>query len=333
MHAVKRVVASVDASREDPVDFWMSKVHQPPAAEKESDKNPARIINIYDYRLSTTISKESLPAKANSLLSRKLIPTSLLEEASTTQIYDHPQSGSPLNLLRIKDGDTCPKCSKETLKVQRAVELGHTFFLGTRYSEPLRAYVTSFGRRKQSQGAVRSPEEGRGDEKSSEKEPPTWKIPLQMGCHGIGVSRMIGAVADSMADEIGLNWPRVIAPFEVVIIAREGFEDGAEMVYDVLSENSSTSFMRRRHNNNNSNNNDNETARKPLDVVLDDRQTDFIWKIKDAELIGFPVIVILGRAWVSDRVCEVQCRRLGNLKVEISLDRLRSYVAALLDKL
>ena len=89
------------------------------------------------------------------------------------------------------DGDGCLECAEGHLRSYRAIELGHIFKLGTRYSEALDALVQD--------------ENGR-------------QIPMVMGCYGIGVSRIISAVVEQCHDEKGIIWPRSVAPFEVVIL-------------------------------------------------------------------------------------------------------------------
>ncbi|KAH7031853.1 prolyl-tRNA synthetase [Macrophomina phaseolina] len=114
---------------------------------------------------------------------------------------------------------------------------------------------------------------------------------VQMGCHGIGVSRMIAAVADALADAKGLNWPRVVAPFEVVVIPGKG-----------------------------------------VDIDKDaEKNVAMGWKLGDADLVGFNVVVILGKAW-RDGKCEVQCRRLG-IKEDVVAEKLGEFVAQLLGRL
>jgi prolyl-tRNA synthetase len=136
---------------------------------------------------------------------------------------------------------------------------------------------------------------------------------MQMGCHGIGVSRIIGAVADTLADDKGLNWPRVIAPYEVVILASNaGLEQVAIEAYDTLSGPSGSSPLR--------------------DVVLDDRPQSFAWKMHDADLVGYPIIVVVGRTWKAKGMCEVQCRRL-EIREEVPLKGLPDFVDMLLDQL
>jgi prolyl-tRNA synthetase len=143
------------------------------------------------------------------------------------------------------------------------------------------------------------------------------RVPFQMGCHGIGVSRIIGAVADTLADDKGLNWPRVMAPFEVIVIAISGLENAATDVYDTLSKDEHYAGY---------------IGMQSPDLVLDDRGLSFPWKMRDADLVGYPVIVVVGRKWKSDRLCEVQCRRLG-IRHEVSVVDLPTFVMSLLEKL
>jgi prolyl-tRNA synthetase len=134
-----------------------------------------------------------------------------------------------------------------------------------------------------------------------------------MGCHGIGVSRLIGAIASLLSDNRGLNWPRVVSPFECVIIPSRGTEEDAVGVYDTLQGVSRTDV--------------------DIDAILDDRPIkDLGWKLRDADLIGYPVILILGRAWKKDRKVEVQCRRL-HVKEDVKIDKLREVVMSILEKL
>jgi len=152
---------------------------------------------------------------------------------------------------------------------------------------------------------------------SNQKEPKknarhdTVRVELQMGSHGIGVTRMIGAIAEVLADTKGLNWPRVLAPYEVAIIPAKGMEAGAEEVYDTLTQNNSNA----------------------IDVILDDRSAPitFPWKLNDADLVGYPVLVVVGRGWKNRRI-EVQCRRLG-VKEEVDIGEGMKFVGELMERL
>ncbi|KAH7414193.1 prolyl-tRNA synthetase-like protein [Phaeosphaeria sp. MPI-PUGE-AT-0046c] len=194
---------------------------------------------------------------------------------------------SPTDLTPTTPGSSCPHCPTGHLSTQKAIEVAHTFHLGTRYSALL--------------GALVSLPDGK------------TRDHMHMGCHGIGVSRLIGAIASLLSDARGLNWPRVIAPYEVLVVAAPQVEAReAEEVYDVLATGEDG---------------------VAVDVVLDDREGKGVgWKLKDADAIGYPVIVVLGRGWKEKREVEVQCRRLG-VKKDVGMEAVREEVSALLEML
>ena len=305
VHAVKAVLPELDASIGEAVPFWDDHARLPPDTASPLPGRPRRLVNLVDYRVPPHIS-QSLGLRESHF---PLWPTLQAGPLPDIEIETHfldPSTRKPLNLLRIKDGDVCPRCSGGTLMVQKAVELGHTFHLGTRYSDPLRATVSV-------PSDLLSDEETRAENTRSGSSI-VQQVNIQMGCHGIGVSRMIGAVADTLADAKGLNWPRVMAPFEVVIVPGKGLEDASLEVYDALSAIQS-SF-------------DSDL----LDLVLDDRIESFAWKMQDADLVGYPVIVVVGRRWKTDKMCEVQCRRLG-VREEVAFEDVLNFVRGLLSKL
>jgi prolyl-tRNA synthetase len=293
LHAVKKVFPDLDASVEDPLFFWDT-VKSAFGGDRSVETVPVRLLNLIDCRV---------PEYAQSSISSlPMWPTSRevpLPELEMVLVSRDPSTQQPLNLLRIVDGDPCPRCSDGQLKVQRAIELGHTFHLGTRYSDPLSATVNVPA---ENWGAL-------GIEGSASSE-----VSMQMGCHGIGVSRMIGAVADTLADGKGLNWPRVMAPFEVVIVGSKGLDEAALQVYDILG------------------NVQTEPDSCQLDLILDDRAESFPWKMQDADLVGYPVIVVVGRRWKAESICEVQCRRL-QLRQEVPIRDLPDLVRSVLARL
>jgi len=140
-----------------------------------------------------------------------------------------------------------------------------------------------------------------------------------MGCHGIGISRLIGAIASMLSDSSGLNWPRVVAPYEVIVVpANPAMFEAAEAMRTILTRPFSGKTA--------------DGEAELLDVVLDDRAGQQLgYKLKDADLIGYPVIVVIGRGWKNGMV-EVQCRRLG-VKEEIEKEKLRTRVRELLGQL
>lgn len=259
LSSVKSVVPDLDAAVEDALPFWS-------AATTPGSRTATSIVNVVDSRLPLSLARDLRDVAPNTSSWPAALPAPEPPLPAST-CHGESGAGAPLNLLRIRTGDKCPQCSSGALKVQKAMELGHTFFLGTRYSEPL--------------GATTSV-------------PPSGQpLPMQMGCHGIGISRVVGAVAEHLRDDTGLNWPVAIAPYSCVIVPGKDVEDGdaLQVAHHINgSQNAGCGF---------------------LDVALDDRQRPLPWKLTDADLIGFPVIVVLGREWRAAKRVEVQCRRLG----------------------
>ncbi|KAF1956103.1 prolyl-tRNA synthetase [Byssothecium circinans] len=234
--------------------------------------------------IDTGIEHETL----TSLLPKTTSTFEICDRSLSSSENSTPDSTTLYDLTPIKPNDPCPRCESGKLMVSKAIEVGHTFHLGTRYSEPLSALVAS------SNGQ---------------------RSPIHMGCHGIGVSRLIASIASLLFDTKGLNWPRVIAPYEVVIVALQKVkEEDTVEVYETLS--------------------GCEKGEQVIDVVLDDRtgQKGMGWKLNDADLIGYPVIVVLGNGWVDKRAVEIQCRRLG-VKKEVQVKDLRGEVWGLLERL
>lgn len=226
----------------------------------------------------------------------------------------NPPSPANTSSSNPTSSQSCPKCNKPTTALTSipAIEVGHTFHLGTRYSLPLNATFAP------------------ADSKT--------KLPIQMGCHGIGISRLIAATAAALSDSRGLNWPRAIAPFECVVIPGKGCTDeDAAMVYDRLRQKARWGIGR-----------EGEADQAAVevdvdvDVILDDRRNvSFPWKMNDADLIGYPVIVLLGKSWrggsgdakgPNEGMCEVQCRRLG-VRQEVVVEDLRNFVGEVLGRL
>jgi prolyl-tRNA synthetase len=167
------------------------------------------------------------------------------------------------DLSGVKEGDVCPRCNEGTLGIGRSIEVGHTFQLGTRYSEPLDATYL--------------------DEDGTERH-------FVMGCYGIGVSRIISAVVEQHHDEAGISWPKAVAPYHVVVVPtnmdQEDVVAAAGELYAGLRE-------------------------AGLEVVLDDRDERAGVKFADAELIGYPVAVVVGAKGLARGVVEVRTRASG----------------------
>ncbi len=164
------------------------------------------------------------------------------------------------DIATVAAGDPCPRCGAP-LQIGRAIECGHVFQLGQKYAKALDL-------------AVSGPN---GD-----------RITLTMGSYGIGVSRVLAAVAEQTYDDKGLCWPLALAPADVHVVAvgKAGQLEAAEGLAADLEA-------------------------RGLRVLLDDRQVSAGVAFKDAELIGVPYALVVGKG-LADGQVEVRERRAGS---------------------
>ena len=169
----------------------------------------------------------------------------------------------------VKAGDLCPECATPVI-IDRAIEIGHIFQLGRKYAEALDLTVLD------------------KDGKS--------KV-VTMGSYGIGVSRAVAAIAEQTYDEMGLCWPREVAPADIHIVAT-GKDDEPFNVAEKFAQDLEAAGLR---------------------VMLDDRRDASPGvKFKDAELIGIPFIMVVGKGLADGKV-EFRDRKSGE-KSEFALD-------------
>jgi prolyl-tRNA synthetase len=271
-HAVKATLPQVALGIENPSEQFIS-----------AHPDGSSIIYMFDDQITDSDIHASLSA-AKELGDSGKTTRYLVESATGCR-------GIP-DLVKPRSGDECTACSQGQIKVQKSIEIGHTFHLGTRYSAALDAKIAV-------DPASRS----------------THEALMQMGCHGIGVSRLIAAAASILSDEVGLNWPRLITPFEVIVIPHSADDtDSCFAVYDQILQG------------------DGDGDRACNDAIVDDRATDWLTKLRDADLVGYPVIIFLGRKWKTSGQYEVQCRRL-KVKQDVSGAELTEFVRGLLEQI
>ena len=158
-------------------------------------------------------------------------------------------------------GGACPRCAGP-LTIEQGIEVGHVFQLGRKYAEAFDLTVP--------------------DERGT-------PVTVTMGSYGIGVSRVVAAIAEQHHDERGLCWPVSVAPAQVHLLATG--KDGT--VFDAAEQLAS------------------ELDAAGLPVLFDDRRDASAGvKFKDAELLGLPVVVVVGKRLV-DGLVEVRSRRTG----------------------
>ena len=184
-----------------------------------------------------------------------------------------------IEAAEVREGDPAPDGSGP-LELARGIEMGHIFQLGRKYAEALGLKVLD--------------EHGK-------------QVTVTMGSYGIGVTRAVAAIAEGTLDDIGLCWPRNVAPADVHLVAA-GKDEAVFAAADRIAH---------------------ELAEAGVEVLYDDRTGKVSpgVKFKDAELIGVPTIVVVGRSLGEDGTVEVKDRRSGE-KQAVAADRV---VAHLLD--
>ena len=158
-------------------------------------------------------------------------------------------------------GDPCPRCDSGTLETHRGIEVGQVFYLGTKYSVAMGAtYLDAEGRER----------------------------PIEMGCYGIGISRLVAAAIEQNHDANGIIWPFSLAPFQVLLLPinykDKAIREAADKLYQELQQNG-------------------------VEVLLDDRDERPGVKFKDADLVGIPLRVTLGAKGLEKGCIELRSRR------------------------
>lgn len=164
----------------------------------------------------------------------------------------------PMSLAQ--GGDPCPNCG-QSLQASRGIEVGHIFYLGTKYSEPMGLnYLDANGK-------------------------PQC---VEMGCYGVGVTRSLQAVVEQGYDADGIVWPKSVAPFLVhIALLDPDDKELLEYIENLID----------------------GLGQKNIDVFVDDRSARPGVKFKDADLLGLPLRVVLGRRGFDKGTLELFSRK------------------------
>ena len=171
------------------------------------------------------------------------------------------QPDGTIEAAEVRDGDPAPDGSGP-LEIARGIEIGHIFQLGRKYADALGLKVLD--------------EHGK-------------LVTVTMGSYGIGVSRAVAAIAETTVDELGLCWPRQVAPADVHLVVA-GRDEAIVTAGDTLAA---------------------DLEQAGLSVLIDDRDERPGVKFADAELLGMPTIVVVGKK-LSDGLIEVRDRAGGD---------------------
>ena len=194
---------------------------------------------------------------------------------------DLPEPARIVDIRNVVEGDPSPD-GRGVLAIQRGIEVGHIFYLGTKYSEAMKAtYLDETGK----------------------------PALMQMGCYGIGVTRIVGAAIEQNHDDRGIAWPAAIAPFEAVICPvgaakSELVRAESEAIYQTL-------------------------LAAGIDVALDDRDERPGAMFADWELIGVPVRITVGERSLKEGKLEL-LRRTGMVSSTCDRDQVGAAVKTLL---
>ena len=181
------------------------------------------------------------------------------------------------DLRNVVEGDASPD-GRGTLEIKRGIEVGHIFQLGTKYSKAMGANVLD------EQGKART---------------------LEMGCYGIGITRIVAAAIEQNHDDRGIIWPDSIAPFQVAIVAigyikSDSVKKHADALYQSLSA-------------------------AGIDVLLDDRKERPGVMFADMELIGIPHRLTVGDRALERGVIEYANRTSGE-KQDLEIDSVLEFI-------
>ncbi|WP_248340931.1 proline--tRNA ligase [Anaeromyxobacter paludicola] len=166
--------------------------------------------------------------------------------------------GRLADLRTVQAGEGCPKCDG-TLDVFKALEVGHIFKLGTKYSDSMKATVLTA--------------EGK-------------EVPIVMGSYGIGVERIMAAAIELHHDEAGIVWPLSIAPFHATVLTLGAEPELAKAAQEVCA----------------------ALEQAGMDVLYDDRDERAGVKFKDADLLGIPLRIAVGRKGLAQGAVEWKLR-------------------------
>jgi prolyl-tRNA synthetase len=176
-------------------------------------------------------------------------------------------------------GDACGRCDNGHLKPYKGIEVGQVFYLGTKYSKPMGVTFLDAGGQEQ---------------------------PCEMGCYGIGVTRIVAAAIEQNHDKDGILWPLPLAPYEVAVLDLQQDDPAvvatATRIYD-------------------------ELTAAGIEVLYDDRNERAGVKFKDADLIGLPFRIAVGKKGVAEGVVELKRRRSPDVR-KLKIDEAARVVAA-----
>lgn len=162
-------------------------------------------------------------------------------------------------IAEVKEGDKCPRCKSGSIKTTRSIEVGNIFKLGDKFTKAFNFSYT---------------------------DPAGKQHPIVMGCYGLGISRVMGALVEVFHDDDGIVWPKQVAPADIHIVtigSDEAVSQTADKLYSLLSDSGK-------------------------DVIYDDREESAGVKFADADLIGVPLRITVSPKTIEKASVELKQR-------------------------
>jgi len=187
-------------------------------------------------------------------------------ESGEDQIFLCEKCRVAVNREIIKEQNTCPECKNAELKEIKAIEVGNIFKLNNKFSDPFKLNY----------------KDNEGNDK-----------PVIMGCYGIGLGRLMGAVVEVSHDDSGIIWPKSLAPYQIHLISLGSEPEiisQTNKIYDLLSTSG-------------------------YEVIWDDRDETAGVKLFDADLLGMPIRVVVSKKMVQRKSVEIKVRKNSFIEV------------------
>lgn len=185
-----------------------------------------------------------------------------ITENGEDEIYLCEKCNQAINKEIISEQKNCPKCNSDNLKIVKAIEVGNIFQLGIKYSQPFELKITN--------------------KKGKE-------VYVEMGCYGLGISRVMGAIVEVLAEEKKIIWPKEVAPFKYHLISLNKNQESQKVYQQLLDKN--------------------------VDVLFDDRDASAGEKFAEADLIGAPTRIIISEKSLASGGAEVVDMALKNQSI------------------
>ncbi len=191
----------------------------------------------------------------------------MLTQAGEDIIYICKKCGVAINKEIKEENPACPKCKGVAFEEKKAVEVGNIFKLGTKFSTPFNLKFT--------------------DKDATEK-------PVIMGCYGIGLGRLLGAIVEASHDDKGIIWPKSVAPFSVHVIQVENNPKVAKVAQKLYQ----------------------DLKKENIEVLYDDRQNKNPGeKFAESDLLGIPCRVVISERTLATNSVEVKERSKDKVKM------------------